>query len=122
MIKKIGVDIVNNRRIERIYKNRGKAFLERVLTANESSLFFDKNESIAFLSGRWAAKEAVGKSLGQGLKCGLKNIEVLNDESGAPYVVLHKRAKKAAKELNITRIEVSISHEKENTVAFVVTL
>ncbi len=85
-------------------------------------MFFERKESISFLAGRWAAKEAVGKALGVGLKCGISNIEVLNDLNGVPYVTLHKDAKTQAKLLGVERIELSISHEKDYSVAFVVTL
>ena len=73
------------------------------------------------MAGRYAAKEATSKVLGTGLKeVYFKEIEILREASGAPKIVLHKRAKLKAKEKGLSYFEVSISHERDFAIAFVV--
>ena len=75
-----------------------------------------------FIAGRWAAKEAFSKALGTGMcaECAFVEIEVLSDERGKPFVKLYAATAETAKRLGITRIHVSISHERELATAFVV--
>ena len=111
---KIGTDICQIDRIKSIYKRQGKRFLTRVLTKNELKyVTSNKKNLINRLAGRFAAKEATSKVLGTGLKgVYFKEIEILREASGAPKIVLHKRAKQKAKRLGLINLEVSISHER----------
>ncbi|MCX7695390.1 MAG: holo-ACP synthase [Caloramator sp.] len=116
MIKGIGTDIIEISRIKRAAEKRG--FLERVYTENE--LEYIKNKNIESAAGYFAAKEAVSKALGTGIKgFSFRDIEILKRD-GAPYVVLHGGAKKIAEGKNIINIQLSISHCREYAVAFVV--
>ena len=73
------------------------------------------------LAGTFAVKEAVAKVFGTGFRgFELKDVEVLRDELGKPYVVLHGNAKLLAEEKRIRKIEVSISNTKEHAMAFAV--
>ena len=70
------------------------------------------------LAGRWAAKEAVSKVLGLGVRgVGWREIEIVRLPTGQPTVRLHDRAKRRAEQLGMGRIAVSISHEREYAVA-----
>jgi hypothetical protein len=70
------------------------------------------------LAGRWAAKEAVSKVLGLGVRgVGWKEIEIVRLPTGQPTVRLHDRALRRAEQLGMERIAVSISHEREYAVA-----
>jgi hypothetical protein len=70
------------------------------------------------MAGRWAAKEAVSKVLGLGVRgIGWRDIEVERLPTGAPAIRLHGRAAKRAEQLEMGRIAVSISHEAEYAVA-----
>jgi len=105
----IGCDIVEIERIEKAYLKLGDAFSARLLSDRESELFIQKNRSMSFLSGRFAAKEAVSKCLKTGLgKFGLKNIEILTGENGEPVVYLNG---------NKADLDVSISHSKNVAMA-----
>ena len=119
---KIGTDICQIDRIKSAYKHYGKRFLQRILTGNEIKYVTSKKRSlINRLAGRFAAKEATSKVLGTGLRgVYFKEIEVLREKSGAPKIILHKRAKKKAKEEGLVNFEVSISHERDFAVAFVI--
>ncbi len=107
MIKGIGVDLVDLTRLNITHQH----FLERVLTKRELELFYSKKTDQAkreFLGGRFACKEAYVKALKKGLgEVGLLNIEILQKENGEPYI-------------NDPNCHVSISHEKNFAIAFVV--
>jgi len=76
---------------------------------------------ISVLAGTFAVKEAVAKVLGTGFRTFTPiDVEVLRDELGKPYVILHENARKTAEEKNVRRIEVSISDTKELVMAFAV--
>ena len=121
---KIGTDIVEINRVQSAYKRFGKRFLKRVLTEVEIKYVTSNSKSlIQRLAGRFAAKEATSKVLGTGLRgVYFKEIEIIREPSGAPKIVLHKRALKKAKEKRLTNFEVSISHERDFAVAIVVAL
>lgn len=114
----IGVDIIEIDRIGRAVDRWGEAFLTRVFTPAELSLYRRKSSSLA---ARFAAKEAVLKSLGacdRGISW--QDIEVLAESGGKPAVFLHGKAQAAARELSIVELAVSLSHSEEYAVAFVV--
>ncbi|MEX1376475.1 MAG: holo-ACP synthase [Eubacteriales bacterium] len=119
MIKGIGTDIVEVRRIKKLMENEHA--VERILTQGEKEIFDKKPKSHEFLAGRFAAKEAVAKAFGVGIsKCPLNEVEILPDEMGAPYVNLYGNAKALQDKMQVEKIFISISHEKEYAVATVV--
>lgn len=121
---KIGTDICQIDRIRAVYKTYGKRFLNRILTKNEIKYVASKKKNlIPRLAGRFAAKEAVTKVLGTGLRgVYFKEIEIIREQSGAPKIILYKRAKEKAKEKGLTNFEVSISHEKDFAIAIVIAI
>jgi holo-[acyl-carrier protein] synthase len=84
-----GIDLQEISAIEKAY-NKNSKFAERILTTNEFVVFSQlKNHKrkIEFLAGRWAGKEAFSKALGTGIgQVGFKDIEILPNEKGAPYI------------------------------------
>ena len=116
MLTGVGCDLIE---IERVKKACEKeAFLLRVYTENERRQA-DGRPSV--LAGTFAVKEAVAKVLGTGFRTFMpKDVEVLRDELGKPYVILHGNAGKVAEEKRIKRIEVSISDTREFAMAFAV--
>ena len=116
MLTGVGCDLIE---IERMKKACEKeAFLLRVYTENERRQA-DGRPSV--LAGTFAVKEAVAKVLGTGFRTFMpKDVEVLRDELGKPYVVLDGNAKVLAEEKKIRRIEVSISDTKDMVMAFAI--
>lgn len=111
----LGIDIIQVARIERTLARFGRRFARRVLTEAEDRYVRDRPENFA---GRWAAKEAVSKVLGLGVRgVGWTEIEIQRLPTGAPAVRLHGRAKRRAEQLGMERVAVSISHEAEYAVA-----
>lgn len=119
---KIGTDICKIKRIRSVYEKYGSRFLNRVLTEEEKK-YVTSNERMLIprLAGRFASKEALSKLLGTGLRgVYFKELEILREPSGKPKVVLHKRALEKANKDKLVNFEISISHEEDFAVAFVV--
>ncbi len=111
----LGIDIVRVDRIAAAIAKFGQRFADRVLTPKEQRYVRQRPETFA---GRWAAKEAVSKVLGLGVRgVGWRDIEILRLPTGQPEVVLGGRAAQRAEQLGMGRVAVSISHESEFAVA-----
>jgi len=114
----VGVDIIEIERIERVVARWGECFLNRVYT--EAELDICKNRAPA-LAVRFAAKEAVMKALGTGVRgVGWREIEVLANSDGKPLVYLYGGAKRKAEELGVEELGISLSHSREYAIASVV--
>ena len=111
----LGIDIVRVARIAEVLARFGARFEQRVLTADERRYVAGRAETFA---GRWAAKEAVSKVLGLGVRgIGWREIEIERLPTGQPAVRLHDRAAARADQLGIASIALSITHEREYAVA-----
>jgi len=120
MVLRTGVDLIEIARIEEVVARHGKHYLERVYSPAELEQCGKRAESLA---GRFAAKEAVAKALG----CGIgdvtwKEIEVLGDEQNAPTLILHGAARQKSEEFGLVNWSVSISHNQDQAIAFVVAM
>ena len=111
----LGIDIIKVDRIRASLERFGERFTRRVLTDPERRYVRDRPETMA---GRWAAKEAVSKVLGLGVRgIGWRDIEIERLPTGQPAVRLHGRAEARAGQLGMDRIAVSITHESDYAVA-----
>jgi len=111
----LGIDIIKVARIRDTLARFGARFSRRVLTPREQRYVRDRPETFA---GRWAAKEAVSKVLGLGVRgIGWRDIEVERLPTGQPAVRLHGRAAERAQQLGMDRIALSITHESDYAVA-----
>ena len=111
----LGIDIIKVDRIRSSLDRFGARFSTRVLTPAEQRYVRGRPETMA---GRWAAKEAVSKVLGLGVRgIGWKDIEIERLPTGQPAVRLHGRAAARAAQLGMGRIAVTISHEADYAVA-----
>jgi holo-[acyl-carrier protein] synthase len=111
----LGIDIIKVERIANALKRFGDRFPRRVLTEAEQRYVRNRPQNFA---GRWAAKEAVSKVLGLGVRgVGWTEIEIARLPTGAPAVRLSGRAARRAEQLGMGRIAVSISHEGDYAVA-----
>ena len=104
-------------------ERHGDRFLSRVYTDTELSVCGGRTQSLA---ARFAAKEAVAKALGTGIwreGIGWTDIEVgRNMETGAPVLSLHGPALAQAEKLGLTTWSISLSHDREHAIAFVVAM
>jgi holo-[acyl-carrier protein] synthase len=114
----IGIDLIDIARIHAVLGRFPDRFRLRVLTDAEQRYCGRKVERI---SGRWAAKEAISKVLGLGVRgVGWREIEILPNRAGAPQVYLHRRAAQRAAAMGLEEVTVSISHERSMAVAVAV--
>ena len=114
----IGVDLVDIDRIIGVLEKHPTRFGNRVLTDAEAAYCRGRPERIA---GRWAAKEAIRKVLGLGVRgVGWREIEILPNRAGAPQVQLHARARARAAYLDLEDVTVSITHERRMAMAVAV--
>ena len=119
----IGVDIVENRRIQKSIKN--PLFTKRIYTQKELKQSKAAKNKVGYFSKRFAAKEAFSKALGTGFRRNLnfKDIEVINDKMGKPYYVKNKKITKIIqKNFRIKNFKffLSISDEKNYSTAFAI--
>jgi len=122
MVKGIGIDVIEVNRIKRAADKLNERFLKRIYTENEIEYCSNMANKFQHFAGRFASKEAFLKAIGVGLFRGyqLKDIEIRNEKSGKPYIVLNDKIKKVLKKLNATNIYVSISHIKELSISVVI--
>ena len=113
MLCGIGVDLLNGRTIPDVCLEWEDPFLKRTFTGREIDLGMSREHPKDFFRGRFAAKEAVFKSLGLA-EPQWKEIEVLARNTGAPYVVLSGRTASEAEKMGCGRIHVSISWDRGN--------
>jgi holo-[acyl-carrier protein] synthase len=116
MVKGIGVDIIEIKRIKRIIEQFGDKFFERILTEKEIAYCKSFSKPHLHFAGRFAAKEAYSKSIGTGISkdFGWRDIEILNDGRGKPYIVHTKE-----NEYSNLKFYVSISHTDDYACAAV---
>ncbi len=119
MIVGLGTDIIEIVRIGRMVERHGEVFLNRVFTEGEIRYCQRRKECYQHYAGRWAAKEAVMKTLGTGWIRGVRwrDIEVEVEKSGKPTIRMHGGAKEYAEKLEIEEILITISHCRANATA-----
>ncbi len=124
MIFGIGIDIVEIPRIEQAISRFGMAFCYKVLHHKELEVMpsLDSPKALAWISARFAAKEACVKALGTGFRNGItfKNIAVTTNHLGRPELLFFDKSKAFVENKGITHAHVSISHEKTNAIAYVI--
>ena len=121
MIFGIGIDLVCIPRMEAAIERHGRRFAERVLGDRELEGYADSPRKAAFLAKHFAAKEALLKALGTGLRSGIQwqHMQVRNDSLGKPFMVCDGRVRELFDERGITESHLSISDEQDYAAAFV---
>lgn len=123
MIKGIGTDIVSIQRVQRVLDRFQDRFVDRMLHEDEKQLFRRRNCATRFLAGRFAAKEAIVKAIGSGLRgFAWSDINIKAGPDGEPQVVIENSCKKICRQRAIADIKVSISHEKQWATAVAIAL
>lgn len=119
MIEGLGLDVIELERILKAHRRFGSRFVSRYLGERERLDFARRSDGIAYLAGRFAAKEAVIKALAGFFDSGvwLKDIEILNEAGGQPRVHL---AEKLQKNLEGRNIHISITHSRHTAAAMAI--
>jgi holo-[acyl-carrier protein] synthase len=113
----VGVDAIEIERIAAALEKFGQRFLNRIYTQKERDRYGDRP---AELAARFAAKEAVMKVLGTGVR-GIRwrDIEVMPNRRGKPIVQLHETAAKRARLLGFRHVAISLTHSRNDSIAVV---
>ncbi|MEX2425900.1 MAG: holo-ACP synthase [Thermomicrobiaceae bacterium] len=113
----VGVDAIEIERIEGALKKFGERFLKRIYTEREGERY---GKRPAELAARFAAKEAVMKVLGTGVR-GIRwtDIEVLPNRRGKPIIRLHETAANRAWQLGFRHLAISLTHSRTDSIAVV---
>ena len=119
MIRAVGIDVIEIKRVQESLQRFGDRFRARVFTDRECRYCDGHSEAHIHFAARFAAKEAVMKALGTGWGQGVewKQIEVLSHEGQAPRVSLTGRAGELCQS---ARIHLSLSHSRSVAAAVVV--
>ena len=116
----VGIDIIEVDRVSKVYQRHGERFLKRVFTDAEVRQCRGKPTRLA---GRFAAKEAISKALGTGLRgVAWREMEIVQLRSGRPTVTLHGNAKRRAELLGISAFDVSIADLKAFSIAVAIAI
>lgn len=103
----IGIDIVENKRVVKLFRSYGQQFLEKFLTTRETRRWQTSGQRPISLCGIFAAKEAVIKAVGI-KKINFSHVQVAHNKNGVPLAAIIGKK---------TKLSISISHEKSYTVA-----
>ena len=119
----IGVDVIQNKRIQNLINN--KSFIKRTFGKNELKFSKKIKNKTGYFAKRFAAKEALAKSLGVGFRynLNLKDIEILNDKIGKPYYSTSKKINNIINrkfKIKKYKLFLSITDEKDYSVAFTI--
>ncbi len=120
MIYGLGIDLVQIKRIEKALDRYGGKFARRILGEEEWEIYRDRKDKATFLSGRFAAKEAVMKTLLTHFESGglyFRMIQILTDYYGRPYVHLEDKVRE---KIFDKEIRISITHDRETAAAVAV--
>tara|TARA_Y100001970_G_scaffold116460_1_gene144931 strand:- start:1508 stop:1891 length:384 start_codon:yes stop_codon:yes gene_type:complete len=117
----VGVDIVENKRIQKLIKN--KKFISRIFSKSEIEKSKKIKNKINYFAKRFAAKESLSKAIGTGFRAGLnfKDISIRNDKYGKPLYQLNNNIKKLIySKFKVKKIKISLSlaDEKKYSIAF----
>ena len=119
LIEGIGVDVVDTHRMKSVLEKQGAVFVDKVFTKKEIAYCRSRKTPHEHFAARFAAKEAVSKAMQTGWsgKFRWKDVEVVNEPSGAPRIFLDGEVSKALKH---HALHISLSHSENTVVAFVV--
>ncbi|TSC82983.1 MAG: holo-[acyl-carrier protein] synthase [Parcubacteria group bacterium Gr01-1014_19] len=110
-MKSIGIDIVEVKRFRNVPYKKGSVFYSKIFSDAEIKYCLSKDDPYPHFAARFAAKEAVLKCLKSTIYK-IKEVEILNDKKGVPFVRLHGR-----KSLVVSRFLISLSHTKDQAAA-----
>lgn len=120
MIYGIGTDLLDSKRLASAYARHPKRFAEKLLSAKELSEFADAKHPVNYLAKRWAAKEAISKALGTGIRHPVlfPAITITRDVQGKPLCEVNDALSQWLMQRNIGAIHLSLSDEGQQVLAF----
>ena len=118
----IGTDIVEIARIAKVLEHQAERFVERILCPSEQEQYASRGRPVTFVATRFAAKEAIAKALGTGIGHGVsfQDMQISNDEKGAPQVHLSGGAAAVMHSRGGRRVLLSLADERDYAVAYAI--
>ena len=123
MVVGIGTDLVFIPRIRETINIYGDSFIKKTFTTSENEGAFDRKDKAKYYATLFACKEAVFKAISHSLNgrsFDLRTVETLHNENGEPYISISDDFRTLLKEIGINSLLVTVSHEKDYVVAFVI--
>ena len=119
MIFGTGIDIVEINRIKNSLKKYSPKFEQRIFTSTEIDYCQSQGDPAKHFAARFAVKEAVSKCMGTGITgaLGFKDMEVVNEKTGKPILVMTGKGKELFEKLELKSIHISISHDSTHAIA-----
>ena len=118
----IGIDLVENARIQHSIERFGERFLHRVFTAGEIAYCQSMKFPERHFAARFAAKEALSKAFGTGIGKAMSwhDIDIRKKPSGEPFLVLTGGAEELAKQRGVKNALITLSHTDHHAMAVIV--
>lgn len=122
MLIGLGIDIVQNDRIESMIRKWGDKFISKFFSEKEIEVLSKTRNRNQRLAANFAVKEAFVKAMGTGFRNGMKfrYIEVRRDSLGKPFIHTYGKVRELIEDKGVANIHTSISHEKDYSVAIVI--
>ncbi|NPA40173.1 MAG: holo-[acyl-carrier-protein] synthase [Thermodesulfobacteria bacterium] len=116
----LGVDLVSIPRIKTLIDKYGERFLFRFFCEEEVNYAFKKSRPEVHIAASFASKEAFYKAVGGYSPFILKEICLKRKSNGAPFLLLQGNANQILSKINVSKVWVALSHEKDYTISIVV--
>ena len=122
MIKGIGIDLIDNSRIQVLHEKYGQVFAKKILSEAEMIEFTKSKSPISYLAKHFASKEALSKALGTGLyRRGIfpSNLTVDHDDAGKPFFIKNDSLLEVLRSISASNIFLSVSDTNNHATAMV---
>ena len=122
MIKGIGIDLIDNSRIQVLHEKYGQVFAKKILSKAEMIEFKKSRSPVSYLAKHFASKEALSKALGTGLyRRGIfpSKLTVDHDDKGKPFFIKNDGLLKVLKSISASNVFLSISDTNSHSTAMV---
>ena len=122
MIKGIGIDLIDNSRIQVLHEKYGQIFAKKILSESEMIEFKKSRSPVSYLAKHFASKEALSKALGTGLyRRGIfpSNLTVDHNDAGKPFFIKNDSLLEVLKSISASNIFLSISDTNSHSTAIV---
>ena len=122
MIKGIGIDLIDNSRIQVLHEKYGQVFAKKILSEAEMIEFTESKYPVSYLPKHFASKEALSKALGTGLyRRGIfpSNLTVDHDDAGKPFFIKNDSLLEVLRSISASNIFLSVSDTNNHATAMV---
>ncbi|CAL4320891.1 Holo-[acyl-carrier-protein] synthase [Buchnera aphidicola (Thelaxes suberi)] len=118
----IGIDIIEIKRMKKLFLIHKEKIAKKILSKNEWKRYLHHSSPINFLCKSFNGKEAASKALGTGIRNNIhwKDFEINNDKLGKPHLQFYGETKKKIKDMNVKKTHISFSHEKKYIISMVI--